>query len=264
VNVTAWSPSSAHIRLELADGAAVIRLDRPDVLNALTIEMLVDVAAGIRALGNGDGADAVVLTGEGRAFSSGDDLADTEGIDVEASIRLIEAFNDVTRAIFETTVPLIAALNGIAVGGAAEIACACDLRVGGPRSDFLFPENGIGLTVSNGSTAILPSLVGRRALGLVLLGDRIPGARAHELGLIDVWVDDQGQVLGEALRVAAMLAEPGRSTALHLELLRPPLDEIERAMARELDASIRAFERGLPGEGIRRFFARQADKRAGS
>jgi len=261
---TSWVRSSAHVRVDVVGGTAVIRLDRPDVLNALTVEMLLDVAAGVRAFGSGEEAAAVVITGEGRAFSSGDDLAQTEGFDVEASKRLIDVFNDVTRAIFETTVPVIAALNGIAVGGAAEIACACDVRVGGPESDFLFPENGIGLTVSNGSSAILPALVGRRALALVLLGERIPGARARELGLIDVWVDDQGRVVDEALAVAAKLSEPGRSTSLHLELLRLPRAEIERAMANELDASTRAFERGLPAEGIGRFFARQADKRGGS
>jgi enoyl-CoA hydratase/carnithine racemase len=240
--------------LEQAGAVATLRLDRPRVLNALTLEMLTDLAAGIRTLGTGRRSGAVVLTGTGRAFSSGDDLKITEELDRATWVRLIDAFQDVTRAIAETEVPVVAALNGIAVGGAAEVACACDLRVGGPASDFLFPENGLGLTISNGSTLTLPALLGPRAVGVVLLGERIAADRARDLGLIDVWVDHADRVVPEAYRLAAELAEDGRATALHLSMLRPARDDIERALDRERQAALDSWDRGLPQRGIRRFF----------
>jgi enoyl-CoA hydratase/carnithine racemase len=251
--VADWRPAGGNLVLE-GDDVAILRLNRPDVLNALTLEMLADLAAGIRKLGTGRRSKAVILTGTGRAFSSGDDLKVTEDLDRATWERLIDAFQDVTRAMAETEVAVIAALNGIAVGGAAEIACACDLRVGGPASDFLFPENGLGLTISNGSTLTLPALVGPRAVCLVLLGERIPARRALELGLIDVWVDEPDRVLAEARRVAGDLAEEGMATALHLSMLRPSREDVERALQRERRAALDAWDRELPQRGIRRFF----------
>lgn len=249
-----WRPSSANVVSERQGAVVTLRVNRAEVLNALTLEMLADLASGVRTLGTGGRSAAIVLTGTGRAFSSGDDLKITQDLDRSTWELLIDAFQDVTRAISETEVPVVAALNGIAVGGAAEIACACDLRIGGPSSDFLFPENGLGLTISNGSTLTLPALLGPRAVGVVLLGDRIPAERARELGLIDVWVEDPAEVLLEARRVAGRLAEAQGATALHLSMLRPPREEVERALERERRAALEAWERELPQRGIRRFF----------
>jgi enoyl-CoA hydratase len=252
--VADWRPATSNVVLEQGGAVATLRLDRPQVLNALTLEMLTDLAGGVRTLGTGERAGAVVLTGTGRAFSSGDDLKITEELDRATWERLIDAFQDVTRAIAETEVPVVAALNGIAVGGAAEVACACDLRVGGPASDFLFPENGLGLTISNGSTLTLPALLGPRAVGLVLLGERIEAHRARDLGLIDVWVDRADGVVPEAHRLAGELAQEGRATALHLSMLRPAREDVERALDRERRAALDSWDRGLPQRGIRRFY----------
>lgn len=248
--MSSWSPSSSAIAADVGGDVAVLRLNRPEVLNALTIEMLADLAAGLRWYGTAGRARGVVLTGRGRAFSSGDDLKITEGLDRDTFETLIDAFQDVTRAIFETQAPVVSALNGIAVGGAAEIACASDLRVGGPHSDFLFPENGLGLTISNGSTATLPALVGPRAIGLILLGERIDAPRARELGLIDVWVDDSAAVADEASRIVANF---GEATSLHLRMLRLPAGDVEQALRHERVAAMEAWDLGLPQRGIRRF-----------
>ncbi len=252
--MTGWSPSSDAIVAEVAGDVAVLRLNRPEVLNALTVEMLTDLSAGLRWYGTGGRSRGVVLTGQGRAFSSGDDLKITEELEEATFETLIGAFQDVTRAIFETEAPVVAALNGIAVGGAAEIACASDLRVGGPASEFLFPENGLGLTISNGSTVILPALVGLRAIGLILLGERIDAGRARKLGLIDVWVES-GAVADEACRIVERF---GEATPLHLRMLRLPVERVERALRDERDAAMEAWKRGLPQQGIRRFLEQRA------
>ena len=239
----------ASVRIEERDGVGIIRLNRPEVLNALTVPMLRVVSAALRDLGSS--ARGIVLTGAGRAFSSGDDLDATEDLDVERFAELIDGFQDVTRAILETNVVVVAGVNGIAVGGAAEIACACDVRVGGPASAFLFPENGLGLTISNGSSLLLRRLLGERARALVLLGERIPADRALALGLLDTVVE--GDVEEEARRIAAQLGGEERSTSIHLSLLRPGREEVEAALQAERQAAMQAWERGLPQEGVRRF-----------
>jgi enoyl-CoA hydratase len=243
------------IVLEQRDDVALFSLNRPRVLNALTVPMLAELSSTIRREGGPGGSSGVVLTGTGRAFSSGDDLDATDGLGRSAFEEMIAAFQDVTVAIADTVVPVIAALNGIAVGGAAEIACACDLRIGGPGSEFLFPENGLGLTISNGSTFTLPRLVGRRALGLVLLGERISADRAFELGLIDRMVE--GDVAEHAVALAAELGDPDRATSFHLQMLRPRREELLEALQREERTAIEAFDAGAPQAGVRAFLDRR-------
>jgi enoyl-CoA hydratase/carnithine racemase len=238
------------VRAERVEGVTVLTLSRPEVLNALDLDTLGALVAAIDEHGRDSG---IVLTGEGRAFSSGDDLKATEGISRQTFARVIEGFQDVTRAIVRTEVPVVAAVNGIAVGGAAEIACACDLRIGCPESEFLFPENGIGLTISNGSTVTLPSLVGRRALGLVLLGERIGADAARELGLLDQMVGEVDELLPYAVNVTAALTTVSTATPLHLRLLRPPPEAVERALRIERDAALEAWDQGWPQAGVRRF-----------
>jgi enoyl-CoA hydratase/carnithine racemase len=249
----AWSPTTEGMRVELAEGVAVLRLARPKVLNALDLPTLRDLTAALTWYGREGRAAGLVVIGEGRAFSAGDDLKASADIERDTFVEVIDAFQDVTRAIVGADVAVIAGVNGIAVGGAAEIACACDLRVGCPESDFMFPENFLGLTITNGSTVTLPALVGRRAAGLVLLGQRIPAGQALSLGLIDVMVDRPEEVLPEARRIAAALGEQGRATALHLRMLRPDPDMLEQALRRERDAAVEAWDRGWVQAGIRQF-----------
>jgi enoyl-CoA hydratase/carnithine racemase len=91
---------------------------------------------------------------------------------------LIAGFQDMTRAVLEAGVPVVAALNGLAVGGAAELTLACYARVGSSGAGFYFPENGIGLTISNASTYLLPRILGAQALPLILAGGRIDATEA--------------------------------------------------------------------------------------
>jgi enoyl-CoA hydratase/carnithine racemase len=258
-----WAPSSQGIKAELVDGVAVIRLSRPEILNALDLPTLRDLTGAISWYGVEGRASGLVLTGEGKAFSAGDDLKASSDIDRDTFIEVIEAFQDVTRAILRTEVPVIAGVNGIAVGGAAEIACACDMRIGCPDSDFFFPENFLGLTISNGSSVTLTGLVGRRAIGLVLLGQRVHAGQALSLGIIDFMVETSPEVEPEARRIAGALGEEGRATALHLSMLRPPPQGIEHALQRERDAAVEAWDRGWVQAGIRRFLE-ERDRRPSS
>ena len=252
---------SGHVVVELEDGVAIVRLNRPDKLNALSLAMLTDIGAALDRHGRDGAASGIVLTGTGRAFSAGDDLPATDGFDEASFEVLLDRFQGLTRSLLATEVPVVAALNGIAVGGAAELALACDARVGFPGSDFLFPENEVGLTISNAASYLLPRAIGSRALPIVLDARRIAGTEAHVLGLIDRMTETAEDVLPSAIALLRGWIERGLATRWHLKLLRPRIEEIEAAIAREDEMGRQAWRSGAPSEGIRRFMAEREARR---
>lgn len=239
----------------IAGGAAILTINRPDKLNALTPDMLSELGDRLEAASRE--AAGVVVTGAGRAFSAGDDLPATENLDAGGFEDLLARFQELTRIVLRSEVPIVAALNGIAVGGAAEFTLCCDARVGWSGSDYLFPENTVGLTISNASSYLLPRLLGGRALPLVLEGRRISGEEARDLGIIDTMVDGPDDVLPRAVELLEAWHRNGLATPYHLRLLRPPLDEVERAIERENDMAREAWQAGTAQEGIRRFSDRR-------
>lgn len=254
--------SSGNIEVEFRDHIAIVRIARPEKLNALSIPMLEDLRSALRQLGSEERVAGIVVTGVGRAFSAGDDLPATESLEKSDFDTLLGLFQDLTRAVLASEVPVIAALNGIAVGGAAEFTLACDARVGHFGSDYLFPENNVGLTISNGSTYLLPRLLGSRALPLVLDGRRIPGAEAREAGLIDYYVGSPDEVVPKAIEVIRTWVDRGLATRFHLRLLRPLTEEVEAAIERENSVGAEAWAAGTALEGIKRFVAEQKARRA--
>jgi enoyl-CoA hydratase len=259
--VAGWRSRSGKIVVDHRGSIAILKFNRADKLNALSVPMLEDVASALNWLGGGDDASAIVVTGAGRAFSAGDDLPATESLSRVAFEQLLRAFQELTRAVLSSHVPVVAALNGIAVGGAAEFTLACDARVGYPGAAFLFPENDVGLTISNASTYLLPRLIGSRALPLILDARRIEGTEAHQLGLIDHLVETKEEVVPKALAVAGRWVERGLATAFHLRMLRPPMDEVEAAIARENEIGAEAWESGAAERGITRFLKEQTARK---
>ncbi len=243
------------IERSFAGGAAIVTINRPDKLNALTPEMLSELGKRLEAAAR-EGA-GVVVTGAGRAFSAGDDLPATENLDASSFEDLLAGFQNLTRIVLRSKVPIVAALNGIAVGGAAEFTLCCDARVGWSGSDYLFPENTVGLTISNASSYLLPRLLGARALPLVLEGRRLSGTEAHELGIIDTMVEEGDDVLPRAVTLLETWHKDGLATPYHLRLLRPSLEDVERAIERENAMAREAWQSGTAREGIRRFSQRR-------
>jgi enoyl-CoA hydratase/carnithine racemase len=236
------------------EDVAVITLQRPEKLNALTADMRRELAALLRQFGDGETARGIVLAGAGRAFCAGEDLAAAAELPPGGLTGEIELFHDITRAALTTRVPVVAAVNGIAVGGACEMILCFDARLGSPAAEFFLPENGLGLTISNAASVLLPRLVGHRALRLVIEGPRIGAPEALAAGLLDEIVP--GDLIGEAVALVHRWTEPGSATAVHLELLRPPLDLLEQAMAAETEAARRVEATGLAQAGISRFLSR--------
>jgi enoyl-CoA hydratase/carnithine racemase len=250
--MAAWGAESGFIEVTVREAVAVVTLRRPDRLNALTADMRRELAAILRHFGDGAPVRGIVLTGAGRAFSAGMDLREAEELAPGGLIADVELFHDITRAALQTRVPVVGALNGIAVGGACEMTLCFDARLGSPAAEFYLPENARGLTISNASSMLLPRLAGSRAMRIVMESARIGARDGLAMGLLDEIVAED-DLLSAAIALIHRWTQPGSATAAHLRLLRPPLPAVEQAMAAETDAASGPEAAGLAAEGISRF-----------
>ena len=205
------SLNPTSFELEIAAGVATITLNRPERLNALTFEVYRELADTFRALGSVAEARAVVITGRGKGFCSGGDV---DGIIAELfakDTRGILEFTRVTGALIQNIAelrrPVIAAVNGVAVGAGAVIASACDLRIAADtaRFGFIFPKVGL-CGADMGASFLLPRIVGRgRAAELLFFGDLFDAAEALRIGFVNRVVPN-AEVLPLAQAWAARLA----------------------------------------------------------
>lgn len=225
------------VQLEMRDSVAVVTLNRPAALNALTVEVAREVRAAL-AEARERGARAVVLTGAGRAFCAGGDLremrqlAEKEGR-VEAFFdEPLRVIHECIRLIRETPLPVIAAVNGVATGGGCNFALACDIVLAAESAQFNQAFVKVGLTPDCGGTFILPRLVGwKRAAEFLMTGDMVDARRAAEMGMINRVVPD-AELMAEALELANRLA--GAPTAA-LARIKKMLDA---SAANDLDAQL--------------------------
>lgn len=252
------SAASSSVDVEIVHGVAVVTLRRPEKLNALDVAARVRLAEIIREHGSGDSAHGIVLTGEGRAFSAGEDLASAPSSYEEIRVAL-ETFHDITRAILQTRVPVIAAVNGLAVGGASEITLCCDARIASPTAEYYQPENRRGLTISNATSVLLPRLVGNHAMRMILESPRTGADEALRIGLVDDVVPSD-ELLDRAVGTVLAWTPETNTTAPHLALLRPQLDDVEQAFAREDAAGKEAWDSGVVGAGIASFWTTKANR----
>lgn len=202
------------IRLDVADGVATLTLNRPDRLNSFNDAMHGEVREALARVREGrrDGSVRVlVLTGAGRGFCAGQDLSDRavaagdEAPDLGASVE--RNYKPLVLALRALDLPVICAVNGVAAGAGANIALACDLVFAARSASFIQSFAKLGLIPDTGGTWILPRLLGpARAMGLALLGDKLPAEQAEAWGLIWKCVDDDA-LMPTVREVAATLAQ---------------------------------------------------------
>jgi 2-(1,2-epoxy-1,2-dihydrophenyl)acetyl-CoA isomerase len=203
--------SENTIKLEQDGAVCVLTLNRPDRLNALTVEVAHDFVSAINEATEKQ-SRAIVLTGEGRAFCAGGDLREMQ--EIAGREGRLEAFfdeplrllNQAILLIRQTPIPFIAAVNGVASGGGCNLALACDLVIAAESAKFNQAFVKIGLSPDCGGTFILPRLVGwRRAAELMFTGDMITAQQALEMGMINSVVAD-GELMSSARDLASRLA----------------------------------------------------------
>ncbi|MCW5624827.1 MAG: 2-(1,2-epoxy-1,2-dihydrophenyl)acetyl-CoA isomerase PaaG [Burkholderiales bacterium] len=207
------------IRFDVTDQIATITLHRPERLNSFTEAMHVELRAAMDEVEKPGVARALIITGSGRGFSAGQDLADSafslQGADFDVGATLEKNYNPLLARLRALPMPVIAAVNGVAAGAAANLALACDLVFAGRSAYFLQAFAKIGLIPDAGGTYSLPHRVGMaRALGLALLAEPLPAEKAAEWGLIWKCVDDD-KLMDEVTTLARKLAQgPTRAYAL--------------------------------------------------
>jgi 2-(1,2-epoxy-1,2-dihydrophenyl)acetyl-CoA isomerase len=201
-------------------GVATIELNRPQALNAWSKQLGLDLLVAMQRVGELDDVRAVVITGAGRAFSSGADLKDFSGGELTPEGRpdvykvLTERYHPIMRAVRELPKPVVACVNGPAVGIGCSLALCCDLVVAAESAYFLLAFVNIGLVPDGGSSLFVPTRVGMaRASEMALLGEQIPAEQALQWGLINRAVPDQ-RLAAEVAALAERLAGgPTRSYA---------------------------------------------------
>jgi 2-(1,2-epoxy-1,2-dihydrophenyl)acetyl-CoA isomerase len=236
-----------RVDIDASAQVATITLNRPDKLNSFTRNMHAELRSGLDEV-TAAKARALVLTGAGRGFCAGQDLADVSfqpGAMTDLGALIDETFNPLVRRLQSMPLPVIAAVNGIAAGAGANLALACDITLAARSASFVQSFVKIGLIPDSGGTALLPQRIGMaRALGLAITGDKLSADQAQQWGLIWQVVDDE-ELATAALRLAGRLAQqPTRAIAAIKQAMHAGAGQtfdrqldLERDLQRELGTS---------------------------
>jgi len=234
------------IQLDIASGVARLTLNRPDRLNSFNLAMHEEVRTALAAIEGDASVRVLVLTGAGRGFCAGQDLADRAVAPGESAVDLGESvgknYAPLVRRLRALPLPVICAVNGVAAGAGANLALACDLVVATRSASFIEPFCKLGLIPDTGGTYFLPRLVGTaRAMGLALLGDKLTAEQAADWGLIWKCIDDDlfvaeveklatqlasGPTKGFARTKQAIYASPDNTLDAQLDLERDYMREL--------------------------------------
>ncbi len=230
------------VLFERRDAVATITLNRPERLNAISPALAADLIAALERGIEDPEIRVLILTGAGdRAFCAGDDLREGIPTGRADARRLVEQVQTVTRLIMFQDKPVVAAVNGWAVGGGFEWVMNCDLSIWAEQAKAFLPEVSLGLGVTGGVTALLPRIVGwQRARALFILGEHQSASRLLELGLAHAVVPGD-RLRAEAEALARRLADqpPAALRGLKQAMTSVHREEIERAMTEETETLVR-------------------------
>jgi 2-(1,2-epoxy-1,2-dihydrophenyl)acetyl-CoA isomerase len=202
-------------------GVRVLTLNRPEKFNSFNREMALLMQQELDAAANDKSVRAVLITGQGKAFCAGQDLAeaiDPNGPGISTIVR--EHYNPIVEKIRAMEKPVVAAINGVAAGAGANLAFACDIAISAESVSFIQAFSKIGLVPDTGGTFFLPRMIGfQRAMALMMLGDKVSASDAQAMGMLYKVVSD-ASLQEEAMKIASLLAEmPTRGLAYTKMLL---------------------------------------------
>ena len=239
------------------DGVAVIRLNRPQVLNAMNKRLWLDMQTALDDARADEGIKVVVVTGEGRAFSTGADLKESKTRSIEDYRDYLVSLQEVSRAIIRFEKPTIAAVNGFAIGSGYELALACDIRIAAEEAKIGSPEAKVTSSVTGGAFRLVQNLIGPgKARELLFTGETIDGVEAQRIGLVNRAVPAE-KLMETVMEMAAKIAA---NSAFSLKMIKKGLNmaqgetslealmdfEVEACLAcvstKERQESLTAFE----------------------
>jgi len=255
-----------NIKVEFDGGIVTITLNRPEKLNAFAGHMRRDLAEALEHASSDPEARVVVITGAGRAFSTGADVARMSELmaddDVEEFRRLLGTGRRVLTTIRQTLKPVVAAVNGPAYGAGFNLALACDIRLAAESATFSQSFVKVGLHPDWGGSFFLPRAVPSNvACEMFFLGDPVDAARAYQLGLVNRVVPD-AQLMAEARALAERLraAPPASVAAAKRAVYMSEHESLERMLQYETEAQLQCFQSREARERVRAFLERRSPR----
>lgn len=248
------------IKTETEGNVLKITLNRPDKFNSFNREMALQLQAALDTANADKNIRAVYLTGEGKAFCAGQDLAeaiDTKGPGLEKIVT--EHYNPIILKLRNLQKPVICAVNGVAAGAGANIALACDVVIAGSSVAFIQAFSKIGLIPDSGGTFFLPRLIGfGKASALMMLGDKVSAADAEKMGMIFKVVPDE-TLQNDAFAIAKTLSEmPTKGIWLTKKLLNATMtNNLETQLKIEGDEQVNAANSYDYKEGVNAFLEKR-------
>lgn len=240
----------------------IVRINRPDVLNAINIETILELEKAIRELDENNGIFVIIITGEGKSFVSGSDISRLVEMDSLKAREYSKIGQRVLSFIENVEKPVIAAVNGYALGSGCELAMACDIRIASEKAKFGQPEVKLGLIPGHAGTQRLSRLVGMgKAKELIFTGDLIDAQEALRIGLVNKVVGSD-QLLAETIEIANKIVAVGpTAVCLAKTVINRGIDtNLSTASSYEMEVFSMLFSTDEAKEGMRAFLEKRKPK----
>ncbi|MEO0184988.1 MAG: enoyl-CoA hydratase-related protein [candidate division WOR-3 bacterium] len=249
-----------NIIVEVADKIAVLKVNRPDVLNAVNTETILEIESAMKEFNDNKEVRVVIITGEGKSFVSGSDISRLAQMDSLAAREYSQIGQRVLSFIENMEKPVIAAVNGYALGSGCEIAMACDIRIASEKAKFGQPEVKLGLIPGHAGTQRLARLVGiGKAKELIFTGDLIDAQEAYNIGLVNKVVPADN-LLEETKNIAKKIIENAGPNAVKIAktVLNRGIDaNLQTANSYETEAFSILFSTEEAKEGMKAFLEKR-------
>lgn len=250
----------SSVLFEIKNNIGCITLNRPEKFNSFNREMALQLQQHLDACADDAAVRAVYLTGNGKAFSAGQDLSELTGDEPMSIDRILsEHYNPIVTRIRKLNKPVVAAVNGVAAGAGANIALCCDVVVTTQSASFIQAFSKIGLIPDSGGTFFLPRFIGwQKASAVMMLADKIAAEEAERMGMIYKWFSDE-QFAEESFKIALTLAQlPTKGLALTKQALNHSLtSSFEEQLHREDELQRKAALTADYNEGVQAFLEKR-------
>lgn len=250
------------VKTEQKGRVAVLTIDRQEALNALNADVLKDLGAALDEVSASETTDVVIITGAGRSFVAGADIGEMKPLTAVQGKDWGRFGNEVFLKVENLSKPVIAAVNGFALGGGCELAMACDIRLASEKAKFGQPEVGLGITPGFGGTQRLARIVGTgRAMELILTAKVIDAAEAEKIGLVNAVCPpeelmDKAMAMAEAIAAQAQVAVRESKSCIR----RGIQTDIHTGIAYETEAFGLCFSTEDQKEGMSAFLEKRKEK----
>lgn len=251
--------SYANILVEKKESIGIIKINRPNNLNALNKDTVLELTKAVEELEKDKNIKVAILTGEGKAFIAGADIKQMRDMNPSEAKKFAEMGHNLLMNIEKSRLPFIAAINGYALGGGCEVMMACDICIASASAKIGQPEINLGIHPGFGGTQRLPRLVGRmKAKELLLTGDNIDSNEARRIGLVNMVVPDD-KIMEEAEKIANKIASKSTVQTDFIKALVNKGMEVDLKKACELEISYfsKSFQTEDQKEGMSAFLEKR-------